>query len=246
MPLPEGESLLCPDEDAPGCFRRARPGESGLLLLRHDARGTWLFRRRTDTPAVHVNGRPLHRLARLHPGDSVHCEGVDMLLGLPVSRKATRLPQPDAGSMRLPWPVLRGLCGADHGRAIVLDAECTVGGTGAAIQPDGHDRPLARVFVAEGKVWLDAGTPCRVNAEPLSQAQLQAGDQLVFAPGCRYLLELPGAATASLPAEADAGAWDAEDAPEDAPSAARGWLLMLAVASALGLALAALLWFGVK
>src|SRR5690606_32461516 len=50
-----------------------------LLQLCNDRRGIWLTVA-DDVRGVHVNGRPVHHVAMLRAGDSIHVDGSELLL----------------------------------------------------------------------------------------------------------------------------------------------------------------------
>ena len=100
----------------------------GVLLaqLCLDRRGLWL-----QVPAgargLHVNGRPVQRMALLRAGDAVYVDGVGLLVQAPVrqSLPATGSAADDDASD--PQLVLRGVGGPHHGRSLTLDRQRLVG-----------------------------------------------------------------------------------------------------------------------
>jgi len=167
--------------------------EPAPLTLHIDRRGIWL---RVDPQArgVHVNGRPVHRLALLRAGDSLHAEGVDMLLvgqvrALPQAGQGPGISPPDLRRL------LRAHGGRHHGRSFTLERERLVGAGAAAdiaIDETGAAGVQARIGPADGAVVLrdlGQGTTVRVNGVVVREALLEAGDQVVFAGRHRFVVE---------------------------------------------------------
>lgn len=236
LPLGAGVSGLCPDPDLDRGLMLTSGGHASLIEFCSDARGLWLHVA-DGVRGMHVNGRPVQRLARLHLGDSLHFEGIEIQLVDPLPRAPTILPADSAARADGFRFSLRGLCGADHGRAIDLSRP-------VAFPSAENAEEGAKIVLRGGTAWLDAGSAavCLLNGIPATVARLRDGDQLMFAPDQRYRVEAPVNPDVSLPDPAPARA---------AASAGRGsghhrarWLMLAALASAAGLA--ALLWFGVK
>ncbi len=242
--LARGMNGLCRDPDFDRGLILARDGARSLVDFCFDVRGLWLHVAE-GVHGVHVNGRPVRSLALLRLGDSIHCEGVEMQL---VDRRP-RLdpghpPAPSTAAAVLPVPVLRGICGADHGRACPLDGELAIGADGVAAS-DGS--AMARLRRDGVDVWLDVLDAGRVqlNAMTVDRVRLRHGDQLRVG-GNRYVLEASALPAAGGPDHVPRATSAAEaDLPD---RAAHGrhvpWLLVAAILSAA--ALAALLWFGVR
>ncbi|WP_211327669.1 FHA domain-containing protein [Solilutibacter pythonis] len=251
LPLRRGMNGLCRDPDFDRGLLLASPGGRSLIDFCFDARGLWLHVAE-GVHSVHVNGRPVQHLAFLRLGDGIHCEGVEMRLVDRESRARRELPPSEEDERRSGHRplLLRGLCGRDHGRAFPLDQLVRVGGRNATIRLDGADETVAELFQQSGKVWLSAAEPLgrvRVNDEPVAVACLRPGDQLGFAGGERYVLDVPGRAAergVAPPAQKRKMPDPASDTAAAAPRWRIPWLLVAAVASAA--ALAALLWFGVR
>ena len=161
-----------------------------------DRRGVWL-QVREGTRGLHVNGRPVRRMALLRAGDAVFVDGNEWLLlgDTPPSAPAEAKPASDepAGDPRM---VLRGVGGAHHGRSITLDQvrlvgrlpECDIRIDDAAFA-DRHARLEPH---AEGVVLRDLGSHegSLVNGWPVRSALLRPGDQLVFDTQ-RFIVEAP-------------------------------------------------------
>ena len=211
-----------------------------------DRRGVWLTVPE-GTRGVHVNGRPVQRMAMLRVGDAVFVDGSGIRL---VSAHPPRQPEAgfgdstgESGDVRV---VLRGVGGRYHGRSFTLERPRLVGRAPEAdirIDEAAFAERHARLEVLRGEVVLrDLGSAegSQVNGETVRDAVLQPGDQIVFDAHHRFVLEAPSGARA---ADAANGA-----APVTAPAQARGgsmrlpWLLVAAALLA-GL-LALLLLFG--
>lgn len=224
---------------------------AGALLVQMclDRRGLWL-----QVPpgmrAVHVNGRPVRRMAMLRPGDAVHVDGVEVLVRAramtPAPRSAPHRGEPD------PRIVLRGIGGRHHGRAFPVGAGCTVGAAREAdirIEAPHLGAQHAHLSLHGDGVVLrhhDQAATSVVNGLPVHQALLGAGDQVAFDPQSRFVVEIPWAQP-----DADASAADQDPAPAagprtvnaPAPSMKRWPWLLLAAAALAGL-LSLLLLFG--
>lgn len=243
LPLQAGMNGLCRDPDLDRALMITPGGGSSLIEFCSDARGLWLHVA-GGVRGVHVNGRPVQSLSHLHVGDTIHCEGVEMQLADPQPRTPAPRPEGEPRPVRL---LLRGHGGSVHGMSVALDKPLRIGGEGG-LRGDGVTRSLGELIpLGKDAVHLhlyQEAEGCRLNGWPAVDGRLQAGDQLVLAPGCRYLVESPG--DEPPPAPVERPLTDALGLP--VTNAGRRfrtpWLLMAAIAS--GLILAALLWFGVK
>lgn len=159
-----------------------------------DRRGMWL-QVLDGTRGLHVNGRPVRRMASLRAGDAVFVDGNEwLLLGEtpPSAPSESRPPATDPD----PRIVLRGIGGAHHGRSITLDQprligrlpECDIRIDDAAFA-DRHARLEPH---AEGVVLRDLGSHegSVVNGWPVRSALLRPGDQVVFDTQ-RFVVEAP-------------------------------------------------------
>ncbi len=225
----------------------------GALLAQFcvDRRGLWL-QVAQGMRGIHVNGRPVRRMALLRAGDSVYMDGVEILVH--ASHHDTDAPpapaHEDAGDPRI---VLRGVGGRHHGRSFPLARACTVG---RAADADIH---LDDAAVAERHAQferrgdrvlfrsLSSAAVTLVNGLPAREALLVAGDQVVVDGRHRFVVEVPWVALAENAAEAGRDAAAVEDPAAESPS--RGlqvkrwpWLLLAAVL--LAALLSALLLFG--
>ena len=231
--------------------------ENGNALVQFcvDRRGVWM---KLDPKArgVHINGRPVRRMAMLRVGDAVYVEGVELLLLAAHATAIARLPANNIaataeGDQRI---VLRGVGGQYHGRSFTLDrtrlvgsgAECDIriddpafAERHARIEPHG-DFVLLRD--------LGSGENSVVNGEPVRDAVLQVGDQVVFDAHQRFVIESPGRPVVNtrdaLAANEEEPVVAPSPRPVTLPQTARRlpWLLLAALLIAAGLS--ALLLFG--
>jgi len=231
---PDGGGGLAPVEASP------------IVNFCVDRRGVWLTVPE-GTRGVHVNGRPVMRMAMLRVGDAVFVDGSGIRL---VSAAPPRQPEAgfgdstgEAGDVRV---VLRGVGGHYHGRCLTLERPRLVGRAAEAdirIDEAAFAERHARVEMLRGEVVLrDPGSAegSQVNGEAVRDAVLQPGDQLVFDAHHRFVLEAPlGGPSPMEPVAAEA--------PAAAPRSSRGamrlpWLLV--AAGLLAGLLALLLLFG--
>ena len=80
-----------------------------------DRRGAWL-QVREGTRGLHVNGRPVRRMALLRAGDAVFVDGNEWLLLGDTPPAAPSEAKPVPGEDADPRMLLRGVGGAHHGR----------------------------------------------------------------------------------------------------------------------------------
>ena len=236
---------------------RARGAGAGLVLdddapdVRFcvDRRGVWMTVEAGG--GIHVNGRPVRRMALLRPGDAIWIDGVEVQLATAAPRAAVELPaHVDAsGDARI---VLRAVCGEHHGRAFSLERPRLIGRVADADirldAPGVQDRHARVELVDDDIVLRDLGTPdgIHVNGHRVRDVHLRPGDQLCIAPGQRFVLEAPG----EIERGRDGGVGNKGGIPDAAApvrgARARGlrlpWLLLAALLVAA--ALAALLLFG--
>lgn len=250
LALHRGVNGLCRDPDFDRGLVLARDGARSLLDFSFDARGVWLHVAESGH-SVHVNGRPVQSLALLHAGDRIHWEGSEMQL-VDASERADLPVCPalvEAAANHWPKPLLRGVCGPNHGRSFVIAPQLRVGEGDADIRIDGANGALAELGADADGSWinvLDGDAEVLLNGQPVRSARLRGGDQLVFGSDHRYLLEQSSAPLA--PAHTNAASSD-EIAAASTPVRGESrnnisWLLLAAMLIAA--ALAALLWFGVK
>ena len=215
-----------------------------------DRRGVWL-QLRDGVRGVHVNGRPVRRMAMLRAGDAVYIDGVELqLLGdEPPPAPAADIERP----MQDLRTVLRGVGGQHHGRCFSLDQPRRVGRAAdcdiriaergfadqhAVIAPHGDGAVLRA---------LGSSTITLVNGHPVRDALLRPGDQLVFDAQHRFVVESPKCGIAATPLAAADDAGDDYSPTHDVARTARPssmrrmpWLLLAALmlSAALSLLLA--------
>jgi len=213
-----------------------------------DRRGVWLTVPE-GTRGVHVNGRPVLRMAMLRVGDAVFVDGSGIRL---VAANSPRQPESgfgdstgEAGDVRV---VLRGVGGHYHGRSFTLERPRLVGRAAEAdirIDEAAFAERHARLEMLRGEVVLrDLGSAegSQVNGEAVRDAVLQPGDQIVFDAHHRFVLEAPlGGPSQVGPAQQADGT--AAPAPQAGSGAMRLPWLLVAAALLAGL-LALLLLFG--
>lgn len=231
-------------------------GESDRAIAQFcvDRRGVWL-QVREGTRGLHVNGRPVRRMALLRAGDAVFVDGNEwLLLGDTPPTAPAEAPVAATAVGGDPRVVLRGIGGAHHGRAVTLDQvrlvgrlpECDIRIDDAAFA-DRHARLEPH---ADGVVLRDLGSHegSVVNGWPVRGALLRPGDQVAFDTH-RFVVEAPNRSPAGEAQRAPPAA--PESVPQDAadhrlPASARRvpWLLLAALL--LSAALSLLLLYGVR
>jgi hypothetical protein len=225
---------------------------AGVLMVQFclDRRGLWL-----QVPAgvrgVHVNGRPVQRMAVLRAGDAVYVDGVEMLLRAPLRASPGQLDPGDHASD--PRVVLRGVGGQHHGRSFTLGPTRLVGTSREAdIRIDDPAFPARHALLERhGDVVLlrnlGAEANSVVNGIAVREAVLSAGDQVAFDGQHRFVVEFPAVPEAATPPPSTPQL-PVEPAPAAGGSTRPGkrlpWLLLAALM--LGLLLSALLWFGAR
>ena len=181
------------------------------VSLVSDRRGLWL-RVPAGTPGVHLNGRPIRRVALLHVGDQVCLEKVQIVLGEDdgnlIDRRIPGAVPPVLGeSQRVSASrvAIRGLSGALYGRSFTLTEPKVVGraaGCDIRIDDPALSEQQARFELHADRVVLRTlgdSEFTTVNGVRVRDAVLSPGDQVVI-DGHRFLLEAPG-----LPARGQEG-----------------------------------------
>ena len=249
LPLDVGEHDIAPRAGGAG-LAPAADGTPPSVRFCVDRRGVWLTVCE-GVRGVHVNGRAIQRMAMLRTGDAVYVDGHELRLvaASPIGARGMAESAQDAldptdADIRI---VLRGVGGRYHGRSFTLAQPRLVGRHAEAdirIDDPGFAERHARLERAGGGVRLVdlGGEGSLVNGEPVRDAWLQAGDQLVFDAHHRFVVEAP-VRSVHLPEEDD----DMPAVVADVPAMRGGglrlpWLLLAAVLIA-GL-LSALLLFG--
>lgn len=226
----------------------AEAGAGAPVQVCIDRRGVWMTVEQ-GAHSVHVNGRPVRRLAMLRVGDAIHLDGVLVQL-LAANDVPRRIPEGRATEARTAGAlVLRGVGGQHHGRCFDLGRPRVVGRLDdcdipidAPAFPDRH----ARLEPYGNGVVLRALAPDEtsvVNGEAVRDALLGPGDQVVFDAHHRFVVEAPGRPPPreATPDEIEPRA-DTEATPASGAARRMPWLLLAAVL--LAVALAALLLFG--
>lgn len=161
-----------------------------------DRRGVWL-QVREGTRGLHVNGRPVRRMAMLRAGDAVFVDGNEWLLLGDMPPNAPTEAKPASMEPAVdPRVALRGVGGTHHGRGITLDQPRLVGRLPECDiridDPAFADRHARLEPHAEGVVLRDLGSHegSLVNGWPVRSALLRPGDQVVFDTQ-RFIVEAP-------------------------------------------------------
>lgn len=168
-----------------------------------DRRGLWL-RVPAGTPGVHLNGRPVRRIAMLRVGDLLNLEQVQLLITdsrpeaidrqIPPSAPAALADGQRVSAVRV---ALRAISGNHFGRSFTL-TDVRLAGRAATCDIPLDDPGLAErhaQFELHGdRVILRALSPgegCQVNGVPVRDAVLAPGDQISIDQH-RFILEAPG------------------------------------------------------
>lgn len=240
LPLRAGVHAI--GRDAGGRAVLVEDAGAAIAQLSVDRRGIWL-QVREGLRGLHVNGRPVKRMAMLRAGDAIFLDGVELLL---VDDKPD--PAPPFG-VEIPADsrmVVRGVGGIHHGRCYTLDQPRVIGRAGDCDirinEPAFADRHARLEAHADGVVLRDVGSVdgTVVNGNPVRHALLKPGDQLLLDGQHRFVIEAPTrqlSAAEALQAQLaqEAASSDERPAPPSAlPSSVRRmpWLLLAAVAMA--------------
>ena len=174
-------------------------------VLANDRRGLWLVVEGGDA-GVHVNARPVSRLALVRPGDLISLGRVQMLLRGDVDPTNSKLPpasgafdsskQADDDLLCAARFVLRGVGGTYSGCSFNLCEPLVIGrGADAQIRLDepALAEQHARIELHGDRVILRdlAGEGTLVNGVRVKDALLNSGDQLAFEQH-RFVVEAPG------------------------------------------------------
>lgn len=228
--------------DAAGRTVLVDDADAAIAQFSVDRRGVWL-QVRDSLHGLHVNGRPVKRMAMLRPGDAIFIDGVELLL---VADKPE--PAPPFG-VEIPADsrmVVRGVGGVHHGRCYTLEQPKVIGRAGDCDirinEPAFADRHARLEAHADGVVLRDVGSVdgSVVNGQPVRHALLKPGDQLLLDGQHRFVIEAPtrrlsaaDALQAQL-AQEQAANEDKPMPPSALPSSVRRmpWLLLAAVVMA--------------
>jgi len=217
------------------------PPAEAALTLQVDGRGIWMHICAQSHTCVHVNGRRVYQIALLRPGDVVHVDTLELRLRAePQLQLQLQLPESESESDAAPrdpcW-VLRGLGGQYHGRCLTLDRPRWIGRSAKADihldDPACGERHLHLERVNDQVLLRDLGSAkgSLVNGQPVRDALLQAGDQLVVGSDQRFLLEAPHQ-HATVRAQPDSRTPPPQHLPP-APRAHVSWSLWLLFAAAM-------------
>lgn len=230
------------------------PHDDAVAQFCVDRRGVWL-QVREGAPGLHVNGRPVRRVAMLRVGDAIFVDGTELLLlgGDPLPAPADYGFGGGTDSRML----LRGVGGPHHGRSFTLDTARLVGRAGESDirvnDPNFAERHARLEAHADGVILRDMGSVegSLVNGRPVRHALLQPGDQVVFGSQHRFVVEAPMQRTVVPDAAAPAAKPRVPEVeptrtPPTVKSSARRipWLLLAAIL--LSAALSLLLLYGAR
>jgi FHA domain-containing protein len=225
----------------------------GALLAQFcvDRRGLWL-QVATGIRGIHVNGRPVQRMALLRAGDTVYLDGAEILVQA-SHQGLDAVPPADPADNSDPRIVLRGVGGKHHGRAYTLSQPCLVGRSpNAAIHiddPGFADRHAQLERRGDHVLLRDLGSSSgsMVNGVAVRDALLASGDQVAFGSQHRFLVEVPWQeASGDAPEFTDDSVQEgtgADSVPVNTHSLRR-WPWLLLAALFLAAMLSALLLFG--
>lgn len=231
-----------------------------------DRRGIWL-RVPPGTPGVHLNARPIRRIARLQVGDLVCLEQVQIVLSeanaqLIDQNIPTAAPPVLGEAQRVSASrvAIRAVSGSLYGRSFTLTEPKLVGRSAACDiridDPALSDRQAQFELHGDRVVLRTLGNAdlTSVNGVPVRDAVLSPGDQVVIDQH-RFLLEAPGLPARGQDIVRGAGAMahtqtiksvrmpsgsmpDAEPAPGEPPSSVDPGALWWLIAAAAVLAAA--------
>lgn len=227
---------------------------AGTLLLAQfclDDRGLWL-QVATGMRGIHVNGRPVRRMALLRAGDAVYADGVEMLIQgeAEALNHAPSRSDDCAEDQRL----LRGVGGQHHGRSFTLDRPRLIG-RGAesdiVIDDPAFAEQHARLERHGDRLLLrdlGAGESTRVNGVSVRHCWLQPGDQLVFDGQHRFVLEVPHDGRKRVASHEEDELLDLPSPVDTQPRPKRvsRWPWLLGSALLLAGLISLLLWFGAR
>lgn len=187
------------------------------VSLVSDRRGIWL-RVPAGTPGVHLNARPIRRVALLHVGDQVCVEKVQIVLSenngnLIDARIPAAAPPVLAEAQRVSASrvAIRAVSGSLCGRSYTLTEPKLVGRASSCDiridDPAMAERQAQFELHADRVVLRTLGNSefTSVNGIPVHDAVLSPGDQIVI-DGHRFLLEAPGLPARGQDAVRGAGA----------------------------------------
>jgi pSer/pThr/pTyr-binding forkhead associated (FHA) protein len=252
LPLGTGMHAISFDPDLGTPVLHADATVAAPVRFCVDRRGVWLTVGE-GARGVHVNGRPVQRMAMLRSGDVVFVDGSEIVLASanepePLPAAIRNTPSDGSGDVRT---VLRGVGGHYHGRSFTLERPRLIGHAPDAdihVADPAFAERHARIECHGDAVVLrdlDSADGSLLNGIQVRDALLRPGDQLVFDAHHRFVLESPRTSLHMEPATTT-------ESDEQPPASARAvlhnsarrlpWLLLAAllIAGALG----ALLMFG--
>lgn len=251
--IPLGAGVHAVGRDGSGALALLEDPRQALVQFCVDRRGVWMTVE-DAARGVHVNGRPVRRMAMLRMGDAIYVDGVEIVLaGRPASELPLKLGNVPVDAVTDPRIVLRGVGGRYHGRSFTLERPRLVGRSADAdirIDDAAFAERHARIDLSGDAILLrDLGSDegSIVNGEPVRDAVLRPGDQIVFDAHHRFVIEAPAVALDrdDTPPALDGGDDDSDSARPTMHSTRRlPWLLLAALLIAA--ALSALLLFGVS
>lgn len=188
-----GQGVSLPD-------RSLAPHHASLVS---DRRGLWL-RVPAGTPGVHLNARPIRRIALLRIGDQVCLEQVQIVLSEDDAEVIDRIipptppaPLAEAQKVSASRVTIRGVSGSLCGRSFTLTEPKLVGrGSGCDIRIDDPaiaERECQFELHGDRVILRSLGNSefTTVNGVPVADAVLAPGDQVVIDQH-RFLVEAPG------------------------------------------------------
>ncbi|HEX2596679.1 MAG TPA: FHA domain-containing protein [Luteimonas sp.] len=195
--LPLGPGVHGVGRDGSGALALVDDARQALVQFCVDRRGVWMTVE-DQARGVHVNGRPVQRMAMLRVGDSVYVDGVEIVLaGRPAQEVPPKLGSAPVDAVSDPRVVLRGVGGRHHGRSFTLERPRLVGRAADAdirIDDAAFAERHARIDLSGDTILLrDLGSSegSFVNGEPVRDAVLRPGDQVVFDAHHRFVVEAP-------------------------------------------------------
>src|SRR3546814_248246 len=198
LPLGAGVHAVGPLEGRGGQLGLVDDAQAARVRFCVDRRGVWLAVA-DGARGVHVNGREVRRMAMLRVGDAVYVDGVEMRV---IGSTAPELPgaalhEPTSNGTGDPRVVLRGVGGQYHGRSFTLEQPRLVGRSSDADiridDPSFADRHARLDLLGDDIILRDLGSAegTLVNGEPMRDALLRPGDQVVFDAHHRFVVEAP-------------------------------------------------------
>jgi pSer/pThr/pTyr-binding forkhead associated (FHA) protein len=198
LPLGTGMHAISFDPDRGTPMLHADSTVAAPVRFCVDRRGVWLTVGE-GARGVHVNGRPVQRMAMLRSGDVVFVDGSEIVLASanepePLPAAIRNTPSDGSGDVRT---VLRGVGGHYHGRSFTLERPRLIGHASDAdihvADPAFAERHARIECHGDAVVLRDLDSPdgSLLNGIQVRDALLRPGDQLVFDAHHRFVLESP-------------------------------------------------------